>query len=184
MAAQSSEVKDNGLFSPVPSYAGGSSKFACRTRCTPNESRPSFLAISGSVKGFVNRFNASETSSAEKKTPARWGQRAGVGVLPEGGPEEIQFRLVRHHSFLGGQHANPLQFFVGEKALFDMAGALHMADSRFPGNSSNFRHGKSQKVCRSRLGDVLRYLIIHFLFSPHAGISAIPAFSTVRIIAL
>src|SRR6267142_4879807 len=140
------------------------SQFSPLTRCTSKESPPSFPVISRSVKGFMNRFNAGESSFEEKRTPARWGQRARVGVLPEGGPEEIQSRLVRHHSFLGGQHANPLQFFVGEKALFNMSGALHMPDSCFPGNPANFCHGKSQKVCCARLGDVLRYLIIHFRF--------------------
>jgi hypothetical protein len=132
----------------------------------------------------MNRFNAGKSALARMKTPARWGQRAGVGEHPEGGPEETQSRLVGHHIFLRSQHANPLQFFVSEKALLDMAGAFHVADTRFPGNSADLCHGKSQKVCRARLGDVLRYLIIHFLFSPHAGISAIPSFSTVRIIAL
>src|SRR6267378_1960216 len=148
------------------------------------ESPPSFPVIRRSVKGFMNRFNAGESSFEEKRTPARWGQRAGVGVLPDEGLRKFNLALVRHHSFLGGQHANPLQFFVGEKALLYLSCALHMANSRFLGNSRNLSHGKSQKVCRSRLGDVLRYLIIHFLFSPHAGISAIPSFSTVRIIAL
>src|SRR5260370_19246189 len=144
MAAQSSEVSDNGRFAPGGGYKGRGSYFSWRNPVAPKESPPSFLAIPDSVKGFLKRFNAGDSSSAEMKTPARWGQRAGVGVLPEGGPEEIQSCLVRYHSFLGGQHANSLQFFVREKALLDVAGALHVANSHLPGNSADLRHGKPQ----------------------------------------
>src|SRR5258708_29062722 len=69
------------------------SQFSPLIRCTSEESPPSFPVIPRSVKGFMNRFNAGESSFEEKRTPARWGQRAGVGVLPEGGPEEIQSRF-------------------------------------------------------------------------------------------
>src|ERR1700675_3760847 len=141
MAAQSSAVSDNGLLSPIPYFKGRSSSFSARKRNTPEQSPPSFPAIPASVKGFMNRFNAGNSSCSKIKNPSSLGQRAGVGVHPEGGLRKIKLALVRHHSFLGGQHANPLQFFVSEKALLDMAGALHMADSRFPGNSANLCHG-------------------------------------------
>src|SRR6267378_3446251 len=65
------------------------------------ESPPSFPVIPRSVKGFMNRFNAGESSFEEKRTPARWGQRARVGVLPEGGPEEIQSRFSASPLLLG-----------------------------------------------------------------------------------
>src|SRR5258708_11674029 len=70
-------------------------------RCPSEESPPSFPVISRSVKGFMNRFNAGESSFEEKRTPARWGQRAGVGVLPEAGPEEIQSRFSASPLLLG-----------------------------------------------------------------------------------
>jgi len=70
-------------------------------RSTPEESPPSFPVILVSVKGFMNRFNAGESSLPKKKTPARWGQRVEVGVHPEGGPEEIQSRFSASPRLLG-----------------------------------------------------------------------------------
>src|SRR6266404_116018 len=101
MVAQSSEVSDNGLFSLARQYKGGRSRFSCRKRSTSEESPPSFPAIPRSVKGFMNRFNAGKSPSVKKRTPARWGQRAGVGYFLRGGPEEIQSRFSGSPLLLG-----------------------------------------------------------------------------------
>src|ERR1700751_93368 len=94
-----------------------------------------------------------------KKSPARWGKRAGVGVRPRGA-EEAQSFLMRHAP-LGRKNANLLKLFVGKKPFFFVPSALHVPNSGFVRDSGKLLHREAQQVGRARPGHVFRYLIVH-----------------------
>jgi len=59
------------------------------------------------------------------------------------------------------KHANPLQFLVGEVGLFLVAGAFHMAQSRFLRNAPEFCFRHAEQEGSSCLRNILRDLIVH-----------------------
>lgn len=96
-----------------------------------------------------------------KKNPARWGERAGRGVQPEGGLRESQTYLVRGDRNLCGKHANLLKLLVSKEPFFFISGALHVANAGLMGNPGKLIHRQSQQIRRTSLGHILRYLIVH-----------------------
>jgi hypothetical protein len=61
------------------------------------------------------------------------------------------------------EHANPLQFLVGEVRLFLVAGAFYVAQSRFLRNAPEFRFWYVEKEGSSCLRDIFWDLIVHDL---------------------
>ncbi len=61
------------------------------------------------------------------------------------------------------EHANPLQFLVGEVRLFLVAGAFHVAQSRFLRDTAELRFRYAEQEGTSCLRDIFRDLIIHNL---------------------
>jgi hypothetical protein len=64
---------------------------------------------------------------------------------------------------LSGEHANPLQFLVGEVRLFLVADAFYVAQSRFLRDAPEFRFRYAEKEGSSCLRDIFRDLIVHHL---------------------
>jgi len=108
-----------------------------------------------------DRFNVGNRYPLKRKPPARWGQRGPGWGTSEGGPEEIQSRLVCVTTFPAWPaSATPLQFFVRQKALLDVPGAFHVAIPS-PRNSRPISAPESPpEGMPPRLVDVLRNLII------------------------
>ena len=61
------------------------------------------------------------------------------------------------------EHANPLQFLVGEVRLLLVAGAFQVAKSRFLRDTPELRFRHAEQERRSCLRDIFRNLIVHNL---------------------
>ncbi len=61
------------------------------------------------------------------------------------------------------EHANSLQFLAGEVGLFLVAGAFHMAQSRFVRNAPEFPFRYAEQEGSSCLRDIFKNLIVHNL---------------------
>src|SRR5260370_12406979 len=94
--------------------------------------------ISPTVRGFRRRFRARESPildpQLKEKTPDRWGERPGVGVLLRGAGGN-SFCLVH---LLYGQPADLPQLFISEIRLFLLARHFLVSESRSPQDPPQF----------------------------------------------
>src|SRR6266478_7627620 len=118
-------------------------------------------------------------SSEERKTPDRWGERPGVGVLLRGAGGN-SFCLVH---LMYGQHADLPQLFVGEIRLFLFACDFFVPESRFARDAVQFHFRKTQQHRRAAPGYVFELLCFHGCV-PHAVSRTMESSSTARIMAL
>src|SRR5258708_5986545 len=95
--------------------------------------------ISPTVRGFRRRFRARESPildpQLKEKTPDRWGERPGVGVLLRGAGGN-SFCLVH---LLYGQPADLPQLFISEIRLFLFARDFLVSKARFARDAAQFR---------------------------------------------
>src|SRR5258708_34879706 len=101
--------------------------------------------------------NAQMGSSAERKTPDRWGERPGAGVLLRGAGGN-SFCLMH---LVYGQHADLPQLFVGEVRLFLFACDFSMTESRFARNAAQFHFREAQQHGRAASRHILKFLCFH-----------------------
>ena len=119
----------------------------------------------------------------QRKTPARWGIRAGAGELRRGAVGN-QTCLGMHRN-AGRVHTNFLQLFVSKVNVNFVARLFNAANSSFMRDAANFVDGHAEKESSPSLGNVFRnFLIIVHGVLPHAGIKAMPSSSTPKIIVL
>src|SRR6266436_1430159 len=117
--------------------------------------------------------------SAKRRTPDRWGERPGVGVLLRGAGGN-SFCLVH---LMYGQHADLPQLFVGEIRLFLFACDFFVPESRFARDAVQFHFRKTQQHRRAAPGYVLELLCFHGCVL-YAGSRTMESSSTARIMAL
>ncbi len=71
--------------------------------------------------------------------------------------------LVHYLHLVRREHANPLQFLVGEVPLFLVAGSFYLPQSRFLRDTAELRFRYAEHEGSSCLRDIFRNLIVHNL---------------------